>query len=160
RAHAQALLSDVEAMPDSSGAGVAERAFGITHWFAGEYREARERLERALALFQPGRYDDLAFRFGIDAGVAAMVSLAFALWPLGEVGRAVSLIERAQMRSARVSHIGTRAYGKTYVALFDLMRGDPSRAVHSAVELVQLAREHELTMYRSFGVFLEGWARA
>ena len=27
---------------------------GVTHWFAGEYREAREHLERALAIFQPG----------------------------------------------------------------------------------------------------------
>ena len=31
-------------------------------------------LERALALFQPGRDDDLAFRFGPDAGVAAMLT--------------------------------------------------------------------------------------
>ena len=37
-------------------------------WFAGEYREAQDHLERALALFQPGRDDDLAFRFGQDAG--------------------------------------------------------------------------------------------
>ena len=64
RAHAAAFLSDVEARPDSPEAGVAHRAAGITCWFAGEYREARDHLERALALFQPGRDDDLAFRFG------------------------------------------------------------------------------------------------
>ena len=88
RAHAAAFLSDVEARPDSPEAGVAHRAAGITHWFAGEYREARDHLERALALFQPGRDDDLAFRFGQDAGVAAMLYLALALWPLGDVERA------------------------------------------------------------------------
>ena len=60
RAHAAAFLSDVEARPDSPEAGVAHRAAGITCWFAGEYREARDHLERALALFQPGRDDDLA----------------------------------------------------------------------------------------------------
>ena len=38
--------------------------------------EARDHLERALALFQPGRDDDLAFRFGPDPGVAAMAYLA------------------------------------------------------------------------------------
>ena len=54
-------------------------------------REARDHLERALALFQPGRDDDLAFRFGQDPGVAAMIYLALVLWPLGEVERAVSL---------------------------------------------------------------------
>ncbi len=35
----------------SPEAGVAHRAAGITCWFAGEYREAREHFERALALF-------------------------------------------------------------------------------------------------------------
>ena len=51
-------------------------------------------LERALALFQPGRDDDLAFRFGQDAGVAAMLYLAITLWPLGDIDRAVSLVDR------------------------------------------------------------------
>ena len=55
--------------------------------------EARDHFERALALFQPGRDDDLAFRFGQDPGVAAMLYLALALWPLGEVDRAVSLVD-------------------------------------------------------------------
>ena len=62
RAHASAFLRVVEAISNSPEAGVAHRTFGITCWFAGEYREARDHLERALALFQPGRGDDLAFR--------------------------------------------------------------------------------------------------
>jgi hypothetical protein len=41
-------------------------------------------------MFQPGRDDDLAFRFAQDAGVAAMLYLALTLWPLGDIGRAVS----------------------------------------------------------------------
>ena len=53
RAHAAAFLSDIEARPESPEAGVAQRTAGITSWFAGEYREARDHLERALALFQP-----------------------------------------------------------------------------------------------------------
>ena len=66
RAHSAAFLNDVQARPDSPEAGVAHRVAGATCWFAGEYREARDHLERALALFQPGRDDDLAFRFGQD----------------------------------------------------------------------------------------------
>ena len=81
RAHSAAFLSDLEARPDSPEASVAHRAAGITCWFAGDYREARDRLERALALFEPGRDDDLAYRFGWDPGVAAMANLAAATWP-------------------------------------------------------------------------------
>ena len=160
RAHAVAFLSDVEAKPDSPEAGVAHRTAGITRWFAGEYREARDHLERALALFQPGRDDDQTFRFGLDPGIATMVNLANASWPLGEVDRAISLIDRAQLRSADVAHAGVRAFARMHSALFDLMRRDHARAAPKAFELAQLAREHELTMYGAFGAFLEGWASA
>ena len=157
RAHAAAFLNDIEARPDSPEAGVAHRAAGTTCWFAGEYREARDHLERALALFQPGRDDDLAFRFGIDPGVIAMTLLAIASWSLGEVDRAISLIDRMQTRIADVTHVGTLALGRMHAALFELMRGDRKRAAPSTFELARLAREHGLPMWDSFGLFLEGW---
>jgi class 3 adenylate cyclase/predicted ATPase len=160
REHVEAFFSDVEANPDSREAGVAHRTAGMTHWFAGEYREAREHLERALALFQPGRDDDLAFRFAQDAGVAAMNFLALTLWPLGAVERARSLVESARKRSASVTHIGTHAYEKALAAWFELMRGDLVRAVRNGVELTRLADEHDLPFWRLGSVFFEGLAKA
>jgi predicted ATPase len=159
RAHAAAFLLDVASKTDSPEAGIAHRTAGITCWFAGEYREARDHLERALALFQPGRDDDQSFRFGLDPGIAAMVNLANASWPLGEIDPAISLTERAELRSTDFIHAGVRAFARMHSALFDLMRRDHARAAPKAFELVQLAREHELTMYGAFGAFLEGWAR-
>jgi tetratricopeptide (TPR) repeat protein len=160
RAHAAAFLNDVAARPDSSEAGVAHRVAGTTCWFAGEYREAQDYLERALALFQPGRDDDLAFRFGADPGVVAMAYLTTALWPLGEVDRAVSLIDRMRTRIVDLTHVGTLAVGRLHAALFELMRGDHARAAPNALELARLAREHELSLFRAYGVFLEGWVTA
>ena len=156
RAHAAAFLSDVEAKPDSPEAGVAHRAAGVTCWFAGEYRDARDHLERALALFKPGRDDDLAFRFGNDAGVSTMANLAAASWALGEVDRAISLIDRMQTRIAALTHVGTLALGRMHAAMFELMRGDHPRAASNAFELARLAREHDLPLWRAFGMFLEG----
>jgi predicted ATPase len=82
RAHSADFLNDVQARPDSPEAGVARRVAGATCWFAAEYREARDHLERALTMFQPGRDDDLAFRFGQDQGVSTMAYLALdcGLW--------------------------------------------------------------------------------
>ena len=65
----------------------------------------REAQERAAALFQTGRDDHLAFRFRGDPGVAAMFYLAIASWPLGEVDRAISIIDRMQPRIADLTHI-------------------------------------------------------
>ena len=160
REHSAAFLSDVEARPDSPEACVAHRAAGVTHWYAGEYPEAREYLERALALFQPGRDDDLAFRFGQDAGVGAMLYLALTLLPLGDIERAISLVRDAEERIAGLAHIFTRAYANTHTVMFELMRGDISRAAPHAVELARLAREHDLLMWQAFAVFLTGSVRA
>jgi tetratricopeptide (TPR) repeat protein len=160
RAHAAALLGDVEARPDSPEAGVAHRVAGTTHWFAGEYTEAQERLERALALFQPGRDDDFAYRFGQDVGVSAMLWLALTLWPRGDIGRAVSLVGDAEARIAALAHVGTRAFGKMHAAMFELMRGDLERAAANAIELARLAREHALPTWQAFGTFLGGVAMA
>ena len=132
RAHAAAFLSDLEARPNSPEASVAHRAAGITCWFAGEYREARDHLERALALFQPGRDEDLAFRFGSDPGVGRDGQSGDVSWPLGEVDRAISLIDRMQTRIAGLTHVGTLASGKMYAAMFELMRGDHPRAAPNA----------------------------
>ena len=158
RAHAARFLADVRSSPSSPEAGIAYRICGVTHQFAGEYAEARATLERALALFQPGRDDDLAVRFNVDVGATVMLCSAIATWPLGEIDRATSLFERAQIRMAVVTHANARALGRQMSALFDVMRRDPMSASRNASELAQLAREHDLTMFRAFAVFLEGWA--
>jgi tetratricopeptide (TPR) repeat protein len=158
RAHSKTFLGDVEARPDSPEAGVAHHTAGTTHWFAGEYVGARAHLERALALFQPGRDDDLTFRFGQDRGVTGMLYLAFALWPLGDIRRAVALVGDTEARIAGLAHIGTRAFGRVHAAMFELMRGDIARATRNAAELATLASEHDLPVWRAYGLFLEGLA--
>jgi class 3 adenylate cyclase/tetratricopeptide (TPR) repeat protein len=158
KTHAAACLADIEGRPDSPEASVAHRVVGTTLWVGGEYEEARNHLERALALFQPGRDDDLAFRFGQDAGVAAMADLAHALWPAGDVDRATSLMERLEARIAGVAHVGTIAFGRFHLAAFELRRGDRWRVTPHALELARITREHDLPLFQVFGLFIEGFA--
>ncbi|HZZ62057.1 MAG TPA: AAA family ATPase [Roseiarcus sp.] len=158
KTHAAALLADIERKPDLPEASVAHRVAGTSHWAAGEYEEARNHLERALALFQPGRDDDLAFRFGQDPGVAAMADLAHVLWQLGDVDRATSLMERLEARIAGVAHVGTIAFGRFHLAAFELTRGVRRRITPHALELARITREHDLPLFRAFGLFLEGFA--
>jgi predicted ATPase len=89
-----------------------------------------------------------------------MCYLAIASWPLGNVRRAVSLVDGAHERLARVAHIGTYPYAKYHAAMFELMRGDRARAAENGSETARLAREHDLPLWRAFGAFLEGLATA
>ena len=160
RAHAAAFLADVAARPNSPEASVAHRLQGITHWFAGEFVEARRHLERALALFQSGRDDDLAYRFGMDPGVPAMAYLGLTLWSLGEIDRAVSLVECARERAKGLTHAHTLALGTMHAAMFELMRRDRLRARTDVSNLARILRKHDLRLFRAFSEFLEGWATA
>src|SRR5271165_1772796 len=69
-----------------------------------------------------------------------MVWLAIASWPLGDVERAISLIDRTQTRIAHLTHVGTLAPGRMHAALFELMRGDHPRAASNACELDDMRR--------------------
>ena len=72
--------------------------------------------------------------------------LAFPSWPLGEVNRAISLIDGMRTRVAGLTHVGTLAFGRYLAAPFELMGGDHVRGALDAFELARLAREHELTI--------------
>jgi predicted ATPase len=96
----------------------------------------------------------------VDVGAAVLICSAIALWPLGEVDRAMSLTASAQLRLAAITNAGTLAFGRHHSALFELMRGDRVRVAQNAVELARLAREHDLTQFRPFAPFFEGWATA
>ena len=108
KTHATAFLRDVASRPDSPEAGVAHRAAGVTCWFAGEYAEARDHFERALALFQPGRDDDLAFRFGQDAGVAAMLLPGDRVMAAGETSGARFPWLKTRTSGSRASRMSRR----------------------------------------------------
>ena len=87
-------------------------------------------------------------------------------WPIWRLCHGLSARSIARFRSSTAcrrgsrasTHVGTLAFGRMHAALFELMRGDHARAAPNAFELARLAREHDLPMWRAFGVFLEGWA--
>ena len=157
REPAQAFLRDVESQPRSPEAGVAHRVYGVTRWFAGDFIEARSHLEQAVAIFDPERDRDLAFRFGQDVGVSAMVYLAIVLWPLGEVDRARELVDATATRIAELGHLATSTYGLMHSAMFEIIGRNVDRAAPLAKALSSVAHEHGIALWIAFGAFLEAW---
>jgi hypothetical protein len=107
----QALLRDCEDKPTSPEAGIAHRLAGTTNWYAGNFEEARGNLDQALAIFDPQRDRDLAYRFGHDVGVAEMAYLAMVRWSLGETDRAHWLATEMLTQAVQIGHIPTVVYG-------------------------------------------------
>ena len=156
---AEVIKSEVEARPGSPEAGVAARLNGATDWFAGDFAHARVSLKRALAIFDPERDSDLAFRFAQDLGVSITAYLALVLWPLGEVDRAREVAEEMVARATKIGHIGTAVYGHFHFAMFEMMRRNPAGAAPHIEALIDLARTHEMPTWTAYGGFLRPWSR-
>ena len=152
-----AMLRDCAGRPQSGEAGVAHRMAGATHWFAGEFAAARDHLEQALAIFDAERDRDLAFRFGQDAGVAALAFSALALWALGEVGLAEERMKQMTARATKSGHAGTAAYGLFHAAELELTRWNADGAAPLARSLIEIANEHQSATWMTYSVWFVGW---
>ena len=73
----------------------------LSDWYAGDFVGARSHLERALAIFDPERDADLAFRFDHDAGVGVMSYLSI------DAVRARQLRSQLEARLRKVRHVAT-----------------------------------------------------
>ena len=152
-----AMLRDCERWPQSGEASIAHRMRGVTHWFAGEFVAARGHLEKAIAIFDPERDGDLAFRFGQDPGLVATAYLAEVLWLLGEVALADQRMTETTARAAKSGHAATSAYGFFMAAQFELIRRNPDRAATFARSLIKIANEHQLPFWMAYSAWFDGW---
>jgi class 3 adenylate cyclase/predicted ATPase len=159
RAIAEVVLRDIEGKLPSPEAAVAHRIAGATEWYLGNFKLARAHLEKTLAMFDPQRDRDLAYRFGQDMGVSAMVWMALALWPLGEIDQARRVSEELLARAVASGHMLTVVFGHFQYAVFHVARRDAATTAPVAEAVVKLAREHGMPLYSAYGEFLQPWAR-
>ena len=124
----------------------------------GDLIDARAHLEKALAISDPERDRDLAFRFGHDPRISASVQLGLVLWLLGEVGRAAQLFQEVEASIPHVSHLGTTAQGNLHAAVFEVMRRNHVRAAEFIRALASIAYEHDMALWKTLAYFLEGWS--
>src|SRR5262249_9099903 len=98
---------------------------GWSHFFLGELEQAREHLERVLALYDPERHSSLAFAHGDNPATSARTVLASVLWLLGYPDQALRCSEEnlAVLRS-QVQHPYSVAFGLTVPAFLRQYLGD------------------------------------
>jgi hypothetical protein len=86
--------------------------------------------------------------------------LAFVLWPLGHIDRAVRLAEKALELALQSRHVPTVALAHMYRGIFAAIRRKPGESAPHMEALLRLAREHELPLFLAWGTFLLSWTRA
>ena len=134
---------------------------GWSHFFLGELEQAREHLERVLALYDPERHSSHAFTYGDDPAVSARSNLAQALWLLGHVDQSLRYSEEnlAILRS-QVQHPYSVAFGLVLAAVVRQYRSDVPATRALVDEALALAEAHGLVFIGAMASMLNGWVLA
>jgi hypothetical protein len=148
RARPRALRREAESQGRVTEAPAANRNLGMACLYQDALGDAQTYLAEARRIYDPERDRDARFRFGVDTGIAAS-SLAQTKWYLGEIDRALELIEDSGRRAVESGHAPTLALVHHLKGMFDMQRIDAAAALSASETLVQLTREHPMALYHA-----------
>jgi predicted ATPase len=161
RESADAALADAETRSDAALACNVHRIQGVTHWIGeGDIANALVHLKQSVALHDPDRDREPAFRFGQDIGVSAKAYLASVTWASGEPDRGRALIKEMLTRANKIGHFPTLAYAHYHAAWFETTRLDAGRAKTHVETSAALAQEHGVSLWQLIAPVIHGWTVA
>jgi hypothetical protein len=149
-----------QASPGSPEAGEAHGISGETHWYEGNFVEARRHLERALAIQVAAQDRDATFHLSQDTITPSRIHLALTLWGLGILDRTHGLIEQAIIHALATRHVPTIAFAHAHAVIFQMIRRDRKRSAPHLKTLLALANEHGISEWIALRTFAEGWLRS
>jgi predicted ATPase len=133
---------------------------GCTHWYCGEFAEARADLEQSLALFDPGRRPFYAV-LSYDPLVALLASSSHLLVCMGDLDQALSRSQRALQEARQLSRPDAAAQAMSLswpVRWF--IRSNPESLLQDADEYLGLSTEHGFGRHQAEGDIFRGWSLA
>src|SRR5262249_3590938 len=153
----EAIINAANQRPDSPVAAVvAHWTSGVTCWFGGNYLDAREHLEQALAIYGAEPNPAIFKASTLDLPFVAMRFLAMVLWPLGGIDRSRRLAAEAASAPGE-KRVLARANALVHKAVFDGLCGGMLQQTETILALA-LAREHTMPLYVAAGTYLSGLA--
>jgi class 3 adenylate cyclase/predicted ATPase len=157
---AERLLALGEADGDDGYTVEALRPLGQSYFFLGDFRRAREHLERCQALYRPHLHPTHTFRYGSDSGVISGSYLGWTLWFLGYPDRAVARAGEALEQARRLAHPFTLAQALVNLSFVTQLRRDLPGTLRITDEALQYAEEHHFPYWAAIANVIRGWAVA
>ncbi|MCI0409802.1 MAG: hypothetical protein L0191_14770, partial [Acidobacteria bacterium] len=152
------LLALAQRLQDSDLLLAAHDVMGDTLLWLGEFRAAREHLERGIALYDTQRHRSHAFLHGYDSGVACLSFVAPTLWHLGYPDQASKRIQEGLALARELSHPASLALALGWAAWVHQLRREGQAAQGWAEECVALATDQGIQIWLGLGTIFLGWA--
>ena len=134
---------------------------GWSHFFMGELEQAREHLERVLALYDHERHSSHAFTYGDNPATSARSNLAQVLWLLGYVTSRCGTARRIWRSCGRWSITRTASpLVSTWPPSCASTGGDAPATRALVDEALVLSEAHGLAFIGAMASMLKGWVLA
>jgi len=154
------LLRLAQSIQDPALLLEAHRPQGQTLFLLGELVQARERLEQALALYNPEQHRSHAFLYGHDAGVLCLSWLSLTLWVLGYPDQALKRSHDALSLARELAHLPSLAIGLQFASMFHQFRREGQATQERAEAAILLSTEQGMPQPLATGTILRAWALA
>lgn len=130
---------------------------GVTAFWLGDLAEARDQLERAIAVYAPERVREHLASYSQDPRVICLSRLAYTLWHLGDSHGARQRSSEAMRLAEQLEHPFSLGYALTFASWLAIDSGDEDRALLLSERLTGLADERQLGFLQPLGTILSGW---
>jgi predicted ATPase/class 3 adenylate cyclase len=132
---------------------------GWSHFFLGELEQAREHLERALALYDHERHSSHAIPYGDNPATSARSALAQVLWLLGYADQSLRYSEEnLTILRSLINHPYSVAFGLALAAFLRQYLDDAPATRALADEALELSEAQGLALIGPMASILKGWA--
>ena len=155
---AKELLGVAERLQDPELLAYGHFAVGDTLLWFGELSVARTHLEQAIALYDPERGREAAFRCGFNCASNSYLFLARILWHLGYPDQAVRCSKQAIAIAEEISHPFSLACALSWAAAVHHLRREPGRTLEVAEADLALTTEQIIPFFAAQAMVLRGWA--
>jgi class 3 adenylate cyclase/predicted ATPase len=143
----------------------AHFALGYSAFRLGQFGEAREHLEEAVALHkgqQAGHFESLLYRLstGMDPRVASYSWLGWVMWYLGYPDQALQRSQEARALAHDLKLAISESAAQYFAAAIHRLCRDNKAVLERAETVIAIATERESPYWLASGTFLRGWALA
>ncbi len=153
---ARKFIQIAEAAKYASGTVVGNRMLGLALLALGEYRQARQALETALANYLPERDDNVTFLFGQNVKVNSQTVLSLALYCLGEYEASRRIGLECIRAAEKLKHPHTTAIAINYQLQVHYLAGEFEELHAQARRMVDISTEFGLEHFATIGRFFAG----
>jgi predicted ATPase len=157
---AEQLLALAQRQADPALLLLAHNVLGDTLLTLGEFRGARDHLERAEALYDVRQHRSHAFLYGYDSGMHCLSYTAWVLWLLGYPEQALKKSHAALSLARDLSHSFSVVGALHLASTLHQLRREASATQECAETAITLCTEQGFALFLAGASKYRGWALA